>query len=50
MSEVKVRRVTELAGKRLPFLPWSLVRMLVSIRKLTTEWRVGGGREEALAQ
>jgi catechol O-methyltransferase len=42
--------VTELGGKRLPFLRWSFVRMLVSIRKLTTEWQVGDGREEALAQ
>jgi catechol O-methyltransferase len=40
----------ELGGRRLPFLRWSFVRMLVSIRKLTTEWQVGDGREEALAE
>jgi catechol O-methyltransferase len=43
-------RVRELGGKRLPFLRWSVVRMLVSMRKLTAEWQVGDGREEALAQ
>jgi catechol O-methyltransferase len=43
-------RVSELGGRRLPFLRWSFVRMLVSISKLTTEWQVGDGREEALAQ
>ena len=44
------RRVTELGGARLPFLRWSFVRMMLSIRRLTTEWQVGDGREEALAE
>ncbi len=43
-------RLTELGGKRLPFLRWSFVRMLVGMKKLTTEWQVGDGREEALAR
>jgi catechol O-methyltransferase len=43
-------RLLELGGRRLPFLRWSFVRMIVGIRHLTTEWQVGDGREEALAQ
>jgi catechol O-methyltransferase len=43
-------RVAELGGKRLPFLRWSFLRMFLSLRKLTTEWQVGDGREEALAR
>jgi catechol O-methyltransferase len=34
----------------MPFMRWSLLRMLLSMRRLTTEWQVGDGREEALAQ
>jgi catechol O-methyltransferase len=45
-----VRRITEIGGKRIPFLRWSFVRMVVGMKKLTTEWQVGDGREEALAQ
>ena len=45
-----VKRVTELGGKRLPFMRLSFLRMLLSMRKLTSEWQVGDGREEALAQ
>jgi catechol O-methyltransferase len=43
-------RLSELGGKRLPFLRWSVVRMLVGMRRLTTEWQVGDGRELALAR
>jgi catechol O-methyltransferase len=42
--------LSELGGKRLPFLRWSVVRMLFGARHLTTEWQVGDGRELALAQ
>jgi catechol O-methyltransferase len=45
-----VKRVTELGGKRLPFLRLSFLRMLFSMRKLTSEWQVGDGREQALAE
>jgi catechol O-methyltransferase len=45
-----ITRVTELGGRRMPFLRWSFLRMLFGIRKLTTEWQVGDGREEALAE
>ena len=43
-------RLSEIGGKRIPFLRWSFVRMLLGMKKLTTEWQVGDGREEALAQ
>ena len=42
--------LSELGGKRLPFLRWSVVRMLLGMRRLTTDWQVGDGRELALAQ
>lgn len=41
-------RVLEVGGKRLPFLRWSFIRMAFGMRRLTTEWQVGDGREEAL--
>jgi catechol O-methyltransferase len=43
-------RLRELGGKRLPFLRWSFLRMLLGMKRLTTEWQVGDGREEALAE
>jgi catechol O-methyltransferase len=45
-----VRRLLELGGKRLTFLRWSTVRMILGARNLFTTWQVGDGREEALAQ
>jgi catechol O-methyltransferase len=44
-----MRRLTELGGKRLPFLRWSFLRMMLG-RNLTKEWQVGDGREQALAE
>ena len=44
-----VRRITEIGGRRLPFLRWSVLRMLFGMRSLTRDWQVGDGREEALA-
>ena len=41
-------RLLEAGGRRAPFLRWSFVRMVLGMRKLTTEWQVGDGREEAL--
>lgn len=35
---------------RLPFLRWSFVRMGLGMKRLTTEWQVGDGREEAVRQ
>jgi catechol O-methyltransferase len=45
-----VRSVLEIGGKRLPFLRWSVLRMAFGMRKLTRDWQVGDGREEALAE
>src|SRR6476469_5207562 len=45
-----MRRVGEIGGRRLPFLRWSALRMLFGMRRLTRDWQVGDGREEALAQ
>jgi catechol O-methyltransferase len=33
----------------LPFLRWSVLRMMLGRRKLTRDWQVGDGREQALA-
>jgi catechol O-methyltransferase len=45
-----MRRLSEIGGKRLPFLRWSFLRMLLGTKRLTTEWQVGDGREEALSE
>jgi catechol O-methyltransferase len=42
-------KLSEIGGKRLPFLRWSAVRMMLGIRHVTTHWQVGDGREEAMA-
>ncbi len=42
--------MSELGGKRLPFLRWSILRMMLGTQRLTTEWQVGDGRELALAK
>jgi catechol O-methyltransferase len=45
-----VARLAEIGGKRLPFLRWSFVRMGLGMKRLTTEWQVGDGREAALRE
>ena len=45
-----MRKLSEIGGRRLPFLRWSAVRMMLGAKHLTTHWQVGDGREEALAQ
>lgn len=45
-----MRSVLEIGGRRLPFLRWSVLRMALGARKLTRDWQVGDGREEALAE
>jgi catechol O-methyltransferase len=45
-----MRNILEIGGRRLPFLRWSVLRMALGARKLTRDWQVGDGREEALAQ
>ena len=44
-----MRSILEIGGRRLPFLRWSVLRMLLGTRNLTRNWQVGDGREEALA-
>lgn len=36
--------------KKIPFLRWSFWRMFLGIKRLTTEWQVGDGREARLAE
>ncbi len=43
-------RVSEIGGKRVPFLRWSFWRMALGAKHLTTHWQVGDGREDALAE
>ena len=43
-------RITEIGGKRLPFLRWSFLRLIVGIKKLEKDWQVGDGREAALGE
>lgn len=39
----------ELLGRPVPFLRWSFLRMMLGMGKLLTEWQVGDGREEKVA-
>lgn len=43
-------RLTEIGGKRAPFLRWSFVRMGLGMRHLMKHWQVGDGREQALME
>jgi catechol O-methyltransferase len=45
-----VNRLSEIGGKRMPFLRWSVWRFALGARNLLTNWQVGDGREEALAR
>jgi catechol O-methyltransferase len=40
----------EVAGRPVPFLRWSFLRMMLGMRRLTRQWQVGDGREEAVAE
>jgi catechol O-methyltransferase len=44
-----VAKLSEIGGRRAPFLRWSAWRMALGGRHLTKHWQVGDGREEALA-
>jgi catechol O-methyltransferase len=48
MSE-SVKKLSEIGGRRLPFLRWSVWRMALGGVHLMKDWQVGDGREEALA-
>ena len=39
----------EVLGKPVPFLRWSVLRLALGSRHLSTHWQVGDGREQALA-
>jgi catechol O-methyltransferase len=43
-------KLSEIGGKRFPFLRWSVLRMAFGAKHLLTNWQVGDGREEALAR
>src|SRR5438046_746414 len=45
-----MRRLGEIGGRRLPFLRWSVLRMMLGKGALERNWQVGDGREEALAE
>ena len=45
-----MRNILEIGGRRLPFLRWSVLRMMLGVKKLQRDWQVGDGREEALAE
>jgi catechol O-methyltransferase len=45
-----VPRASEIGGKRVPFLRWSFLRMVLGMRHLTKHWQVGDGREKALGE
>src|SRR2546422_2750868 len=49
-EDPRVRRISEIGGRRMPLLRWSVLRLLFGMRRLTRDWQVGDGREEALAQ
>ena len=40
--------ITEIGGRRMPFLRWSFLRTAWGRRGLPHTWQVGDGREEAL--
>lgn len=42
--------LNELLGKPVPFLRWSFLRMLLGMKTLLSEWQVGDGREERVAE
>jgi catechol O-methyltransferase len=42
--------VNTLLGGPVPFLRWSFIRMLISMKRLMSEWQVGDGREEEAAR
>jgi len=44
------RSLLEIGGRRVPFMRWSFLRLLISMRRLMRVWQVGDGREERLAR
>ena len=48
-APMQLQDLLEIGGKRFPFLRWSVWRMILGMKTLTTEWQVGDGREDRLA-
>ena len=44
------RSLLEIGGRRVPFMRWSFLRLLISMRRLMRVWQVGDGREDRLAR
>jgi len=44
-----MQKISEIGGRRVPFLRWSVWRTVLGVKHLTTHWQVGDGREQALA-
>ncbi len=44
-----MRRLSEIGGRRFPFLRWSVIRMALGLGQLNRQGQVGDGREDALA-
>ena len=43
-------KLSEIGGRRMPLLRWSVWRLIFARKRLMTNWQVGDGREEALAE
>src|SRR4051794_3385494 len=41
-------KIAGIGGRRVPFLRWSVLRMMLGMKHLTKHWQVGDGREQAL--
>ena len=47
--ENRTMRISEVGGRRIPLLRWSVWRMVLGRKHVAEHWQVGDGREEALA-
>jgi catechol O-methyltransferase len=45
----RCRPLLEMGGRRVPFMRWSFIRLMLSMRRLMRVWQVGDGREDRLA-
>jgi catechol O-methyltransferase len=43
-----LEQLTEVGGRRMPFMRWSFVRLIFGMKNLLKEWQVGDGREQAV--
>lgn len=41
------QQLTEVGGRRMPFMRWSFVRLILGMKHLLKDWQVGDGREQA---